>query len=65
MLYHWNLHPRERNDPDKDGTLSTEVFGHNLRNAIGTSAGIDKHVGGFGFSYRITYLNQGAATRLR
>lgn len=42
-LWQFGLHPRERGDPDQKGDLSIEVFGHTLRNPIGTSAGIDKH----------------------
>jgi dihydroorotate dehydrogenase len=42
-LWQFGLHPRERGDPDKQGDLAIEVFGHTLRNPIGTSAGIDKH----------------------
>ncbi|MCJ1312927.1 Dihydroorotate dehydrogenase (quinone), mitochondrial [Agyrium rufum] len=43
-LYAFNLHPRERNDIDSQKRdLEIEVFGHTLRNPIGTSAGIDKH----------------------
>lgn len=42
-LYAFGLHPRERGDPDKKGDLEVEVFGHTLKNPIGTSAGIDKH----------------------
>lgn len=42
-LWQFGLHPRERGDPDKQGDLAIEVFGHILRNPIGTSAGIDKH----------------------
>ncbi|KAJ5353123.1 hypothetical protein N7452_002097 [Penicillium brevicompactum] len=43
MLYQFGLHPRERGEPDRDGALSTEVFGYNLSNPIGISAGLDKH----------------------
>lgn len=42
-LWQFGLHPRERGDPDQQGDLAIEVFGHTLRNPIGTSAGIDKH----------------------
>ncbi|KAI4265364.1 MAG: hypothetical protein L6R38_009477 [Xanthoria sp. 2 TBL-2021] len=42
-LGRFGLHPRERGDPDAKGDLAVEVFGHRLRNPIGTSAGIDKH----------------------
>ncbi|CAG8933853.1 unnamed protein product [Penicillium salamii] len=42
-LYQFGLHPRERGEPDRDGALSTEVFGYNLSNPIGISAGLDKH----------------------
>jgi dihydroorotate dehydrogenase len=42
-LWQFGLHPRERGDPDQEGDLSIEVFGHTLRNPIATSAGIDKH----------------------
>ncbi|KAF2684439.1 FMN-linked oxidoreductase [Lentithecium fluviatile CBS 122367] len=41
-LYSFGLHPRERGDPDAAGDLEVEVFGHTLRNPIGTSAGLDK-----------------------
>ena len=42
-LYDFNLHPRERGkQDDEDGDLIVEVFGHALKNPIGTSAGIDK-----------------------
>ncbi|KAI9756791.1 MAG: hypothetical protein M4579_003708 [Chaenotheca gracillima] len=43
ILHLWGLHPRERGNPDRDGNLEIEVFGHVLSNPIGTSAGIDKH----------------------
>ncbi len=39
----FGLQPRERGNPDAKGDLAVEVFGHTLRNPIGTSAGIDKH----------------------
>ncbi|KAJ5087604.1 hypothetical protein N7456_011220 [Penicillium angulare] len=42
-LYQYGLHPRERGNPDRNGDLSTEVFGHTLSNPIGISAGLDKH----------------------
>lgn len=42
-LYSFGLHPRERGNSDDTGDLSVEVFGHMLKNPIGTSAGIDKH----------------------
>ena len=42
-LWHYGLYPRERGDPDRRGDLEVAVFGHTLRNPIGTSAGIDKH----------------------
>lgn len=42
-LWQLGLYPRERGDPDQKGDLVVEVFGHTLRNPIGTSAGIDKH----------------------
>ncbi|KAL8948330.1 MAG: hypothetical protein Q9222_005477 [Ikaeria aurantiellina] len=42
-LYSFGLHPRERSNPDSQGDLAVEVFGHTLLNPIGTSAGIDKH----------------------
>lgn len=42
-LWQLGLYPRERGDPDQKGDLTIEVFGHVLRNPIGTSAGIDKH----------------------
>jgi dihydroorotate dehydrogenase len=38
-LYDFGLHPRERRS---NGDLSVKVFGHQLQNPIGTSAGIDK-----------------------
>ena len=44
-LYSFGIHPRERHSraqDSKDADLSVEVFGHKLRNPIGTSAGIDK-----------------------
>ncbi|KAL9011695.1 MAG: hypothetical protein Q9173_003481, partial [Seirophora scorigena] len=43
VLYSFGLHPRERGLEDAKGDLAIEVFGHLLRNPIGTSAGIDKH----------------------
>ncbi|KAL4917285.1 hypothetical protein BDW62DRAFT_87114 [Aspergillus aurantiobrunneus] len=42
-LYKYGLHPRERGDPDGDGSLTTEVFGYKLSNPIGISGGLDKH----------------------
>jgi dihydroorotate dehydrogenase len=42
VLHGFGLHPRERSDPDAAGDLEVEVFGHTLRNPIGTSAGLDK-----------------------
>ncbi|KAL9003815.1 MAG: hypothetical protein Q9188_003335 [Gyalolechia gomerana] len=39
----FNLHPRERGNPDAKGDLAIEVFGCMLDNPIGTSAGIDKN----------------------
>ncbi|KAL8847773.1 MAG: hypothetical protein Q9221_007221 [Calogaya cf. arnoldii] len=42
-LGRFGLQPRERGDPDAKGDLTVEIFGHTLRNPIGTSAGIDKH----------------------
>ncbi|KAL8913069.1 MAG: hypothetical protein Q9171_002049 [Xanthocarpia ochracea] len=39
----FGLQPRERGNPDAKGDLAVEIFGHTLRNPIGTSAGIDKH----------------------
>lgn len=42
-LYSFGLHIRERSSQDDTGDLSIEVFGHTLKNPIGTSAGIDKH----------------------
>lgn len=41
-LYTYGIHIRERGDVDDAGDLSVEVFGHKLKNPIGTSAGIDK-----------------------
>jgi len=41
-LYSFGIHPRERSDPDAAGDLEVDVFGHKLRNPIGTSAGLDK-----------------------
>lgn len=41
-LYSFGLHIRERGDADDAGDLSIEVFGHKLKNPVGTSAGIDK-----------------------
>lgn len=41
-LYAFNLHPRERGDPDANGDLAVSIFGHTLANPVGTSAGIDK-----------------------
>lgn len=42
-LYSVGLHPRERGNPDINGDLKVEVFGHVLDNPIGTSAGLDKN----------------------
>jgi len=42
-LWQFGLYVRERGDPDRNGDLAVEVFGHSLRNPIATSAGIDKH----------------------
>ncbi|KAK8248625.1 hypothetical protein IWZ00DRAFT_508747 [Phyllosticta capitalensis] len=42
-LYRFGLHPRERGDPDATGDLTVTVFGHNLDNPIGISAGLDKN----------------------
>ncbi|RMJ25866.1 Dihydroorotate dehydrogenase [Aspergillus sp. HF37] len=42
-LYRLGLNPRERGNPDGDGGLATEVFGHTLANPIGISGGLDKH----------------------
>ncbi|KIX02432.1 dihydroorotate dehydrogenase (fumarate) [Rhinocladiella mackenziei CBS 650.93] len=42
-LWEFNLHPRERGDPDRYNDLEVEIFGHMLRNPVATSAGIDKH----------------------
>jgi len=42
-LYTFGLHPRERGNPDANGDLRVEVFGHVLDNPIGTSAGLDKN----------------------
>ncbi|KAF2019420.1 FMN-linked oxidoreductase [Aaosphaeria arxii CBS 175.79] len=41
-LHSFGLNPRERGNPDAQGDLSVEIFGHVLSNPIGTSAGIDK-----------------------
>ena len=41
VLYRLNLHPRDRGDT-LPGSLGVHVFGHDLDNPIGTSAGIDK-----------------------
>lgn len=45
-LYSWGLHPRERNSSENQNSngkgLSVTVFGQELKNPIGTSAGIDK-----------------------
>ncbi|KAJ5907615.1 hypothetical protein N7495_000297 [Penicillium taxi] len=43
LLHQFGLHPRERGDPDRDGALATEVFGHTISNPIAISAGLDKH----------------------
>ncbi|MCJ1478573.1 Dihydroorotate dehydrogenase (quinone), mitochondrial [Lambiella insularis] len=42
-LYDFGIHPRERGNLDQADDVPVEVFGHSLQNAIGTSAGIDKH----------------------
>ncbi|KAH8691314.1 putative dihydroorotate reductase pyre [Talaromyces proteolyticus] len=42
-LYKLGLHPRERDTPDRDGKLETQVFGYTLSNPIGISGGLDKH----------------------
>ncbi|PYI08165.1 dihydroorotate reductase pyre [Aspergillus sclerotiicarbonarius CBS 121057] len=42
-LYKYGLNPRERGDPDGDGSLVTEVFGYTLSNPMGISGGLDKH----------------------
>ncbi|KAL1959180.1 hypothetical protein VTO42DRAFT_2685 [Malbranchea cinnamomea] len=42
ILYRFGLHPRERGNPDGDGKLVTQVFGHTLCNPIGISGGLDK-----------------------
>ncbi|KAL8792296.1 MAG: hypothetical protein Q9195_005087 [Heterodermia aff. obscurata] len=42
-LYQFGLHPRERGKPDEAGDLEVKIFGHVLKNRLGTSAGIDKH----------------------
>ncbi|KEQ60052.1 dihydroorotate dehydrogenase [Aureobasidium melanogenum CBS 110374] len=42
-LYSVGLHPRERGNPDVNGDLKVDVFGHVLDNPIGTSAGLDKN----------------------
>jgi dihydroorotate dehydrogenase len=42
LLYELNLHPRERGDAAQDAGLSTTVFGEELSNPIGISAGLDK-----------------------
>ncbi|PYH90807.1 dihydroorotate reductase pyre [Aspergillus ellipticus CBS 707.79] len=42
-LYPYGLNPRERGNPDGDGSLVTEVFGYTLSNPIGISGGLDKH----------------------
>lgn len=42
-LYSVGLHPRERGNPDVNGDLKVDVFGHLLDNPIGTSAGLDKN----------------------
>ncbi|KAK2746659.1 Dihydroorotate dehydrogenase (quinone), mitochondrial [Myotisia sp. PD_48] len=41
-LYKFGLHPRERGNPDGDGQLVTQIFGHTLCNPIGISGGLDK-----------------------
>lgn len=41
-LHNFGLHPRERGNPDAEGDLEVEIFGHTLSNPVGTSAGIDK-----------------------
>lgn len=42
LLYRLNLHPRERGESLKDTGLATEVYGTQLTNPIGISAGLDK-----------------------
>ncbi|KAK8011560.1 dihydroorotate dehydrogenase [Apiospora arundinis] len=42
-LYPVNLHVRERSGANADAALGLSVFGHNLSNPIGISAGLDKH----------------------
>lgn len=42
-LWDLGLHPRERGDPDNERDLVIQIFGHDLRNPVATSAGIDKH----------------------
>ncbi|RAL16453.1 dihydroorotate dehydrogenase 2 [Aspergillus homomorphus CBS 101889] len=42
-LYKYGLNPRERGNPDGDGSLVTKVFGYTLSNPIGISGGLDKH----------------------
>jgi dihydroorotate dehydrogenase len=42
LLHKLGLGIRERGDVDVKGDLAVEVFGHRLRNPVGTSAGIDK-----------------------
>lgn len=41
--YKLGLHIRERGDPDAAGDLRVTVFGHDLDNPIGISAGLDKN----------------------
>ena len=46
VLYNLGLHPRERPSPSVDGQgpdISVQVFGTQLVNPIGISAGLDKH----------------------
>ena len=46
ILYDLGLHPRERPSPSADGQgpdISVQVFGTQLANPIGISAGLDKH----------------------
>ena len=43
FLYGFNLHPRERTQSSELSHLQTQVFGTQLHNPIGISAGLDKH----------------------
>lgn len=44
VLYRLGLNPRERGNEDQErGDLKVEVFGHELDNPIGISAGLDKN----------------------